>query len=339
MFAYYRHSQTFVPSKGALKFARFALRVVLWTSFYIRLQAREYFCFAEPKPKAGVPTICITYEEMKRKSNKNRNTSLNFKNPKQRDVINLFAVSEGRVERKTIMNVGNKDILYRMINLGYIKETVKGSGVFKATPKLKSYTEQMTGVSYNNGCSNKHSAVMSKTAINVIPKSVLSSGRYTGQNQIKSRMEKFKHTPRYNQGLSLIRDKVHSNYRYCSDRYNSSVGYQEKIDARKDLEIASMKQSVIDSDNPFYTPDIEITITRDEAAELLDNIRAIADLSDGREYSFMVQNEEKLSSMLGGSDETFTLGVEIVTENYCNEELYRHEVYEVLTGESVLYFC
>lgn len=274
---------------------------------------------------------------MKRKKNKVK--SLNLKNPKQRDIINLFAVSEGRVGRQDILSTGNKEIMYRMINLGFIKETVKGSGIYKATTKLKTLTEQTTGKSYNNGCSNKHSAIMSKTATNVIPKTVLSSGRYTGQNDIKTRMESYKHTPQYIQGLRLIRNKVHSDYRDCTNRYNSSISHQQRIDARKELEVAAMKKGVIDSDNPSFTPDIEITISRAEAEELLQNIREIADSSDGREHSFMMQNEEKVERLLGTTDQTFTIGCEIVTENYGNEELFRHQVYEILTGEQVLYFC
>jgi len=72
---------------------------------------------------------------------------------------------------------------------------------------------------------------------------------------------------------------------------------------------------------------------------MLQTVREIEESSDGREHSFMCQNEEKLEQMLSGTSETFTVGVEIVTENYCNEEIYRHQVYEILTGEQVLYFC
>lgn len=255
------------------------------------------------------------------------------------DVINLFSISEGKVERDTILSVGNKEIMYRMINLGYITETVKGSGVYKSTSKLKKLTSEITGKSYNNGCSNKHSRIMSKTMTQVIPKSVVSDGRFTGQNEIKSRMESFKNSPQYSQGLRILKNSIHSQYRDCNNRYESSTSHRERMDARKDLETITMKQRVIDSDNPAFTSDLEVSITRDEAVELLDNIRSISDSTDGREHSLMIQNEEKLEKMLSGTDMEFTIGVEIVTENYGNEELFRHQVYEILTGEQVLYFC
>ncbi len=276
---------------------------------------------------------------MRGKSKKGKAKSLNLHNPRQRDVINLFAVSEGRVGRQDILNVGNKEILYRMMNLGFIKETVKGSGVYKATPKLKNFTQMTTGKSYSNGCSNKHSRIMSKVATTVIPKTVLADGRFTGQNEIKAKMDRFKTSSHYARGLQIMRNQVRSDYNYCKQRYDSSVSYQQKMDYRKDLSSSEMKLKVINSDNPCYTPDLEISITRDEAEELLQTIREIGESSDGREHSLMLQNEEKLEQMLSGTNETFTVGVEIVTENYCNEELYRHEVYETLTGEQVLYFC
>lgn len=342
MSANYRHSHILVSSKGTLRCARFALRVVINDKFLFSLSgSRKFLPKSDRTETKGLSADnLLRYRgNMKNKKSKSKVQSLNLKNPKQRDIINLFAVSEGRVGRQDILSTGNKEIMYRMINLGYIKETVKGSGIYKATAKLKKLTEQTTGKKYNNGCSNKHSAIMSKTATKVIPKSVLSSGRYTGQNDIKTRMESYKHTPQYIQGLRLIRNKVHSNYRDCTNRYNSSISHQQRIDARKELEVAAMKKGVIDSDNPSFTPDIEITISRAEAEELLQNIREIADSSDGREHSFMMQNEEKLERLLGTTDQTFTIGCEIVTENYGNEELFRHQVYEILTGEQVLYFC
>ena len=274
---------------------------------------------------------------MKRKKNKVK--SLNLRNPKQMDVINLFAVSEGRVSRQDIVSVGNKEILYRMLNLGYIKETVNGSGIYKATPKLKSFTQAAIGKSYSNGCSNKHSRTMSKVATTVIPKTVLTEGRFAGQNEIKSRMDSFKASNHYSRGLQTMRNQVKSDYSSCKKRYESSTNYQQRLDSRKDLNSAEMRLNVINSDNPCFTPDMEITITRAEAEQMLQTVRELEESSDGREHSLMCQNEEKLEQMLSGTSETFTVGVEIVTENYCNEELYRHQVYEILTGEQVLYFC
>ncbi len=226
-----------------------------------------------------------------------------------------------------------------MLHQGYIRETTKGSGYYKATPKLKNFTEETMGKSYNVGCSNKHSAIMSKVTTTIIPKTVLVDGRFSGQNEIKSRTEKFKHTPQYKQGLRQLKDKVHKDYKDCSNRYNNSGSYKQRVDARKDLEVAAMKQSVVDSDNPLFTPDLEFTLTRAETEELLANVKRCVEDSDRREYALMLDNEAKLEKMLGTTEQTFTVGVEIVTENYCNEELYRHQVYEILTGEQVLYFC
>ena len=273
------------------------------------------------------------------KAKKKKGAKLNMHNERQRQVIGLFAVSEGRVSRQTILSVGNKEIFYRMLHQGYIRETVKGSGYYKATPKLKSFTEETMGKSYNVGCSNKHSAIMCQTAMQVIPRSVIADGRFSGQNEIKNRTEKYKRTPQYKRGLRQLKDKVHKDYKDCSNRYNNSVSYKQRLDARKDLEVAAMKQSVVDSDNPLFTPDLELTLTRAETEQLLTNVRSIADDSDGREYVLMLENEAKLEKMLGTTEQTFTIGAEIVTENYGNIELFRHQVFEILTGEQVLYFC
>jgi len=88
--------------------------------------------------------------------------NLNLNNPKQRELINTFAISEGRVSKQKIFEIGNKELFYRMKSGGFIQETHKGSGVFKSTAKLQRLTERTTGIRYGNGCSNAHSEKIGK---------------------------------------------------------------------------------------------------------------------------------------------------------------------------------
>ena len=134
MSANYRHSCISLSSKGTLKYTRFALRVVINDKFLFSLSGSRKFL-----PKSGrTETKGLSADNlrsyrgnMKSKKSKSKVQSLNLKNPKQRDIINLFAVSEGRVGRQDILSTGNKEIMYRMINLGYIRKQLKGAEYIK----------------------------------------------------------------------------------------------------------------------------------------------------------------------------------------------------------------
>ena len=261
-----------------------------------------------------------------------------MKNPKQAEIVNLFAVSEGRLAKEEIMTRGNKEIFYRMLNNNYIRETAKGSGIFKATPKLKNYTEQNIGKNYNNGCSNRHSQIITKT-VSLLPKNAITEGRYTGQNDIKVRSEAIKRTDEYKKCITDLKYEFCNQYDEKNETYLNSPTYQEKINLRKELSQLELKLDVLNSDTPFFTPDIEVNLSRQEMWCLLQQVEEIVDTSTGREYDFAVRNEDQIKTLLGTGEDSYTIGIEIVTENYGNREMFMHEVYELVTGQSVLYFC
>ena len=138
-----------------------------------------------------------------------KNTSLNLRNPKQLDLIYTFAISEGRLSKDSIMDIGNKELFYRMKNNGFIKETQKGSNVFKATSKLQALTEKTTGISYGNGCSSKHSGKIGK-AITYLPKDIITEGRFESGQMLKHEMARIKDTPNpsYEKAIAKLQRSV-----------------------------------------------------------------------------------------------------------------------------------
>ena len=234
---------------------------------------------------------------------KSQSKNLNLCNPKQMEVINLFAISEGRVSKENIYSTGNKEIFYRMKNNGFIKETAKGSGYFKATNKLKTLVNKTEGISFGNGCSNKHSETITK-ATSYFPKDVVSEGRFTS----------------------------------CRSQ---GEYYQNKINYRQEMKTADMKKEIIYSGNPAFIPDLSIKVTRDEAQEIIDNMRSRIDESDNpREKDFLNEDIEKLSSLISTAQgEYIEVYFEIVTNSYGSREIEMHRNYEVIMERPVLYIC
>ena len=205
----------------------------------------------------------------RRKSKGSKVQSLNLHNPKQIGIINLFAISEGRLSKDEIIGRSNKEIFYRMKNLNYIKETVDGSGIYKATPKLKKFTENASGISYSNGCSNNHSRIMVKAA-DMLPKAVVMEGRFKGQDAIKAELEKFKKSPEYEAGIEKLRTGITQELKDLETRYQRSGNSQERIDCKREMDYAMLRRDIAYSDNPVFSPDMMVSVTRDEVREIVD---------------------------------------------------------------------
>lgn len=277
-----------------------------------------------------------------------KNASLNLRNPKQLDLIYTFAISEGRLSKDRIMELGNKELFYRMKNNGFIKETQKGSNIFKATSKLQTLTEKTTGISYGNGCSSKHSDKIGN-ALAYLPKEIISEGRFESGHMLKQEMSKLKAMPNptYEKAIMQLQKDViqqerqtQSNFEaYISSNRSQVERYQALIDYKADMQMCRMKKEVAFSDTPLFIPDFKIDASREETTQIL---QAMTDqqtqVSEGsKEYCFLEQNIEKLQQMLQVEQPCYNVYFEIVTDSYGRQELERHHNYETVMQRDVLY--
>lgn len=276
---------------------------------------------------------------------KKKTESLNLKNPKQLSLIHSFAVAEGRLSKEQILKEANKEIFYRMKNSGFIKETVKGSGIFKATGKLQSLVKKTEGIQFSVGCSSKHSAKITK-AVSYLPQSVVAEGRFESGYALKQEMSAYKQTKGYQNKIeqmqkSVLRERKQIEARYQERRGNAENGaerYQAGIDYKADIADNQMKQDIIFSDNPLYVPDFKVTLQREEAEELLRNMKnSMDELEQGKEYAFLEQNVGKMEEILKTGEENLEVYFEVVTDSYGKRELEMHRNYEQVMEREVLY--
>lgn len=319
--------------------------------FSLLKESRENLFLKHQKQPQNVPSsVGSTLSkgaEMKAKS-KNKNQSLNLRNPKQMDVLNSFAISEGRLSKEDIYAIGNKDIFYRMKNGGFIKETVKGSGVFKATSKLKGLVAKTEGIAFGNGCSNKHSKAITK-ATQYLPKEIVTQGRFKSGQSLKSEMDSFKQSGKYHRKVEHIKQGISDRRNSIKQQYQSKVNsgisrfeqYQAKLDYRNEMKQTDIQSEIINSSNPVFIPDFMIQATRDEAQEILENLQARYDeTEDDRERSFLRDDIEKMQMMIDtATTDPIDIYVEIVTDSYGNAKLERHRNYETIMDRPVIYLC
>lgn len=275
-----------------------------------------------------------------------KKTNLNLRNPKQLDLIYTFAISEGRMSKDSIMEIGNKELFYRMKNNGFIKETSKGSNVFKVTPKLQRLTEQTTGISYSNGCSSKHSAKIGK-ALTFIPQEAISEGRFSTGQMLKQEMSAFKQTSSYERAIRKLQtDILHqekqlqNDYQtYLTGNITNTERYQAQIDYQADIAHIQMKKEVAFSDTPLFIPDLCVNVSQDEAEQILQNMTDQLERipNECKEAVFLEQNVAKLTTILQTEQTSYDLYLEIVTDSYGRAELERHHNYESIMNREVLY--
>lgn len=264
--------------------------------------------------------------------------NLNLNNPKQRELINTFAISEGRVSKQKIFEIGNKELFYRMKSGGFIQETHKGSGVFKSTAKLQRLTERTTGIRYGNGCSNAHSEKIGK-AVSFLPKEVVSEGRFSSGQMMKQEMEHIKESTFYTKALWNHQKQILSMKKEIEDRYHSGrKDFQSQIDYKVDMDEWRLKKEIAFSDSPVFIPDFKAEVTREEAQWVLQQMEERKDslLEGEREERYLEANIGKIQQMLSTEQEVYEIYFEAVT-NYGKREMERHFNYETLLHRDVLY--
>lgn len=272
---------------------------------------------------------------------------LNLRNPKQLRILRSISVAEGRIAKEEIMKMGNKEIFYRMKNNGFIRETEKGSQIYKATKKLNNLISKSEGISVGNGCSSKHS----KAILNIVkelPHSILDDGRYiTGMN-LKQEMEIYKKSKQYHIALKQLQLQ-NSNIREDRERYHKHMQQfgnrverlQEGINYKADTNYLNMRHEILGSENPLFVPDFAAQIHKHEAEKVLMYMKTKQETlkMNSREQRFLEENCKKMEQIINDMDITTTVYFEIVTDSYGKPEMERHEIYERIMNRTVLYLC
>ena len=277
---------------------------------------------------------------------KKKSEKLNLKNPKQMEIVRYFHLSEGRMAKEDILSLSNKEIFYRMKNNHYIEETKKGSGIFKATEKLKKLSADMDGEKYSNGCSSKHSKKILQAVTSYVPKEVIEEKRFQSGTSLRQEMLQFKESPQYERKLGemlkenlLEKQQIEESYRQkLLESGSQTEKLQAEIDYRADMERNQFQGEILRG-NPVFIPDFAITVTRGELEEMYQKMEESREqLGVGKEKDFLSINLQKMESLLSGmSEPVMDVYFEIVTDSYGRAELQRHENYRQMMNREILY--
>ena len=278
-------------------------------------------------------------------SKSNDRYKVNFNNQKTIQVINYLQLAENRLSREEILSIGNKDILYKLKNSGYIKETSKNN--FQGTKKLRTEMTKRTGNQFGKGSSSQHSQKL-LTVAKCIPSQVIDNRDFKTGTELEKQFNQFKATPEYKERTEQARQeqisKIENLKQYhASVQTSSSTAEREKLQENinylQSYSILERSLSVIEEER-YSVPDFSFTCTRAQSLEFLSNLNETQSNTGSGTYSPIYHNGASVHMkqiIEETTTDTITWTIEIITNHYGTEDLERHYLYDRVTNTHTIY--
>lgn len=287
----------------------------------------------------------------KEKASSYRPTNFSMKNTSLLATGNAFILAEGKLSRDNICSLGSKTLFGQLKNDGYIKET-KEQGIYKATDKFEREFSKLTGDKFSfggSGAGEQHSKTISNL-VSIVPKDALINNGYKNGQQLITENRQNKKTPEFKERVYEMKQEVYAAQRKLEQDYKNTLSDSRIPEADKtkagidylyQKEQLQMQERVLnDNKRGISSPDMQITLSRSEAEEYIDNLR---ELSRQEEYSRHSEQWEetinRMQSYIQSSPEmVLTINLEVVSTNYRTIDIQAKENWSIVYNEPVFYF-
>ena len=283
-----------------------------------------------------------------KKTSSYRPTNFSMKNTSLLSVGNAFILAEGKLSRDNIVDLSSKTLFGQLKTDNLIKETNE-QGIYEVTAKFKSEFSSLTGDSRSYGGSGAgeiHSGTVSNLTA-AIPKDALINGDYKNGNQLLTENRQNKKTPEFKDKINELKQEVYASQRqneidYRASMSNPSLSDVERTKAEIDYfykkDDLEMKENVLNDKRNVSSPDMEISLTRSQAYEYIENLRELKE-----EYSkYNDEWEETISQMESyitvTEEEIITFDIEVIDSNYTRNQIQAKEYYSRVYEKPVFYF-
>lgn len=284
------------------------------------------------------------------KASSYRPTNFSMKNTSLLSVGNAFILAEGKLSRDNIIDLSSKTLLGQLKADNLIIET-KQQGIYEVTEKFKSEFSKLTGDSRSYGGSGAgeiHSGTVSNLTA-AIPRDALINSNYKNGNQLLTENRQNKKTPEFKSKINEIKQEVYAAQRQNEQDYKASMSDSSLSDIeRTKAEIdyfykkdeLEMQEKVLNDKRNVSSPDMEISLTKAQAYEYIDNLR---ELKEQEEYSkYNTEWEETISQMESYietvEEEIITFDIEVIDSNYTRNQIQSKEFYSRVYERPVFYF-
>jgi len=282
------------------------------------------------------------------KKAKNSSNKLNWKNDKLTAIGRNFQFSDGRLTKEDILQISNQTLFTKLKSGGYIKEVENGSGdSFKTTDKFrKEYKLNVDSKeSWKGSGGSTHTQGMAKMA-KLVPREVITAGNFKTGETLKNEFDSLKNRQAFKQEANKMREdkrqEIIQREQLYKSQLDSAVSDKQKLYYEGKYKVDSQKLQkelkVLNSKNAFSVPDTKITLTRDQAEEMLDNLRNSFDQYHQRNHEMIQEAVHKLEQTIEQTQgQSIEISIEVCTENYSFEDKCSHNNYEQATNSPTLY--
>lgn len=284
------------------------------------------------------------------KARKQANIKLNWKNKTLEKVARYFLYSEGRLSKEQIIEIGNQTLYQKLKAGGYIEE-VKNTdkGIFKTTDKFRN--QYKVNIDSNARFSGSGSSEHSKgvyNVINMLPDGIIMEGKIHTEEFLKDELKIFKREMEFKTNLQNYKDRLNNDKMELTTKYNNDLKNTPedkqallKAGYLKEVEQIDYRLKVLnDNKRGISNPDFRVIASRDQAKEILCNLRNERDTLDSR-HKVNKFNEAigRIQNIISRSETTreISLNFEIITDNYEARDIIAKENYEIITGQEMIY--
>ena len=262
---------------------------------------------------------------------------VNFSNARIKSFCATLALGENRMTRDQFDEICTKDNYYALVHSTYIKEE---DGIITSTSKLRREIEERYDTRFSTSCSDEHSRLVTDSIQKLIPQSVLTTFNFRTAADIErdfTREENLEDS-NYKEKLERIRNEFYEEQERAREAYERALqeSRTEQERAMQELEYArSQEESLVrahalELDRPFLFPDYEISVTRSELDEIIENLRTEETNQEDRTKELYQEAIEKLEN-IPSFEGRINISVEIATDSYRNTEFVMHAIYEEVT--------
>ena len=283
-------------------------------------------------------------------SKKSSSYKLNFKNSTVHILINAFRLSENRLSSTDILNFENKTLFYQLKKNGYLKETHKGSGIYRTTSKLRKEVSkyETTKNPFGNSCSYNHSKAITKN-LSFLPKEILSdSSLIKSGEKLTIEYNKIKSTLQFHKKHQKLLTETKLAILHCQEieknlLSTSSTYQQDFIKNRQELETYKKSLSILKGKKPASTPDYSVKLTKSQAEQVVikyqDYLNSLGNSRQDKTERFLYENSilTMKEIITQATTETVEFTFEVITTHYDSLDIERHQNYTRLTGTPIIF--
>ncbi|GLC80120.1 hypothetical protein LBYZC6_22340 [Lacrimispora brassicae] len=262
-------------------------------------------------------------------------------------MINFLQLTENKLTKQNIYELGNKDIFYQLKNSNYIKQT--SQGVFQGTKLLRNKIEKQIGSQFGKGSSLQHSQKI-LTVAKCIPIEIIQNRQFKTGTEIDKEFQKYKKSTEFKQRTEKQRQEYESkinnlNQQHFQMQNSSEISLREKLQENitylKKMENLT-RSLVIIEEKRYSIPDFSFLCSKQESFKFLENLSKASihagfrcfDKTNIKEETHMNSMKEIIKQ---SESNIIRFTIEIVTDSYGKEDLERHYLYDQVTQTHTIY--